>query len=87
MSTSAGIWRSPASAWPSQFDRAYNSREASGGGASATPLGYGWTHSYQVRLTVDAGDVTITWGDGSTETYAPRRRGRLHAASTASSTR
>ena len=61
----------PGIGMPLQFDRAYNSRAASSGSASATPLGYGWSHGYQVRLTVDAGIVTITWGDGHTETYTP----------------
>jgi RHS repeat-associated protein len=57
---------------PFQLDRAYNSREASKAGAGGTPLGYGWTHSYHVRLAVDpGGTATLTWGDGRTETYAP----------------
>lgn len=57
---------------PFHYDRAYNSREASQAGAAGAPLGYGWTHSYRVRLVEDAGGiVTLTWGDGRTETYSP----------------
>lgn len=57
---------------PLRFDRVYNSRAASSPGAAGAPLGYGWAHSYQVRLAEDAGGiVTITWGDGHTETYTP----------------
>lgn len=61
---------------PFRFDRSYNSRAASAAGASATPLGYGWTHSYHIRLTFDsAGNATLHWGDGRTETHAPDGQG------------
>ena len=62
----------PGIGMPLRFDRAYNSREATNPGAAGAPLGYGWTHSYHVRLAEDAGgSVTITWGDGQTETFSP----------------
>ena len=62
----------PGIGMPLRFDRAYNSRAASSTGGAGAPLGYGWTHSYHVRLAEDAGGiVTITWGDDRTETYTP----------------
>jgi RHS repeat-associated protein len=57
---------------PFRFDRAYNSREASRPTATGTPLGYGWTHSYDARLVEGLdGIVTITWGDARTEAFTP----------------
>lgn len=56
---------------PFRFARSYNSRAASTAGAPGTPLGYGWSHGYQVGLTNAAGVVILTWGDGHTETFAP----------------
>lgn len=49
------------------FDRAYNSLDETNG-----PLGYGWTHNYNITLSegVD-GEVTIHWGDGKAETWIP----------------
>ena len=61
----------PGVGMPFRFDRAYNSREASRTTAVGTPLGYGWTHSYNVRLDEEAGIVTITWGDARTESFTP----------------
>jgi len=47
--------------------RGYNSLNASNG-----PLGYRWTHTYNVYLAVDSsGNVTVTFGDGHQETYQP----------------
>ena len=58
------------------FERNYNAQDASSGTSSATPLGYGWTHSYYVRLVVDgSNNVTILWGDGRAETYNPDGNG------------
>ena len=57
---------------PLQFDRTYNSRAASSTAAVGVPMGYGWSHSYNVSLAADAGsNITITWGDGKTQTWAP----------------
>jgi len=49
------------------FDRSYNSQDKGNG-----PLGYGWTHNYNITLSEDgAGNVTARWGDGKTETWVP----------------
>jgi RHS repeat-associated protein len=62
----------PGIGMPFRFDRSYNSRAASDAAASAVPLGYGWSHSYQVRVSeAPDGIVTLTWGDGHTETHTP----------------
>ena len=62
----------PGIGMPLRLDRSYNSREASKPGAAGLPLGYGWTHSYQVHLAEETGGiVTLTWGDGHTETHTP----------------
>ena len=53
-----------------QFDRTYNSRAASDALATEGPLGYGWSHGYEASLVESAGVVTITWGDGKTQTWA-----------------
>ena len=62
-----------------RLDRSYNSREASKAGAAGLPLGYGWTHSYQVSLALDAGVVTHHLGRRPHRDLHPRRTGRLHA--------
>ncbi|MCB1753776.1 MAG: hypothetical protein KDI74_18875, partial [Gammaproteobacteria bacterium] len=56
---------------PLRFDRTYNSRAAAGDDAIDGPLGYGWSHTFDVSLALDAGVVTITWGDGKTQTWSP----------------
>ena len=49
------------------FNRHYNSQSG-----EDKPLGFGWGHTYDVALTVDAdSNVTIRWGDGKTETWSP----------------
>lgn len=53
------------------FERNYNSQDETDG-----PLGFGWNHSYNVRLTVNPDStVTIRWGDGKTETWSPDSSG------------
>lgn len=53
---------------PLSFSRTYNAL----GGATAGPLGYGWTDSYNWALSVDgSGNVTIQQENGSTVTFAP----------------
>ncbi len=53
------------------FKRNYNSQDGTSG-----PLGYGWNHSYNSILTVNADStVTIRWGDGKTETWTPDGEG------------
>ncbi|EIJ36560.1 DUF6531 domain-containing protein [Thiothrix nivea] len=53
-----------------QFDRTYNSRDAGNG-----PLGYGWSHNFNTHLRAENGNVTITWGDGHTETWVSDGQG------------
>src|ERR1039458_606781 len=50
------------------FTRSYNSLDSYAG-----PMGAGWTHSYNVYLTVDGttGVVAIKQGDGHQEFYSP----------------
>jgi RHS repeat-associated protein len=53
---------------PLDFNRTYTSRNAAVDG----PLGFGWTHSYNMSLAVDgAGNVTIRQENGATVTFAP----------------
>ncbi len=51
---------------PLDFSRAYNSLNPAAG-----PLGYGWTHDWNMRLSVDASDgsVTISFPDGHSERW------------------
>ena len=58
----------PGIGFPLRFDRTYNSRAASSA-LVGTPLGYGWSHSYNVNLSTSGDSITITWGDGHTETF------------------
>ena len=60
--------RIPAPGMPFEFKRFYNSKDAM---LSQAPLGYGWNHSYNVRLAVDSttGTRAITFGDSRTERY------------------
>ncbi len=49
------------------FDRAYNSQDQNDG-----PLGFGWTHNYNISLSSDTdGNIIVRWGDGKVETWAP----------------
>ena len=55
----------PGRGLPFGFDRTYNSQDESDG-----PLGYGWTHNYNITLTVGADNsVTVRWGDGKAATW------------------
>ena len=57
----------PGKGTPLVFERNYNSQDDTDG-----PLGFGWNHSYNSVLTVNADStVTIRWGDGRTETWTP----------------
>ena len=47
------------------FERNYNAQDATNG-----PLGFGWNHTYNAQLIVDASsNVTIRWGDSKADTY------------------
>ncbi|GIW91484.1 MAG: hypothetical protein KatS3mg109_1916 [Pirellulaceae bacterium] len=56
----------PTRGLPLTFARAYNSLDPQPG-----PLGYGWTHTWNLRLTENASDssVVITFGDGHAEKW------------------
>ena len=61
----------PGKGMPFIFERTYNSRDPQNG-----PLGYGWTHQWNAITTVESGgNVTVRWGDGSTQTWAPNGSG------------
>ena len=47
-----------------EFKRSYNSLDSYNG-----PLGYGWTHSYNIILDDSGSSVTIKWGDGHEDFY------------------
>jgi len=52
---------------PIRFTRTYSSFAASKNG----PFGYGWTHSYNLSLTLDSfGNATVTQENGSTISFA-----------------
>ena len=55
------------------FQRTYSSAAA----ATDGPLGFGWTHSYNMSLAVDqsSGNVTVTQEDGATVTFSPNGSG------------
>ena len=55
----------PGRGLPFGFDRTYNSQDDQDG-----PLGNGWTHNYNITLTVGADNsVTVRWGDGKAATW------------------
>ena len=45
--------RIPGRGLPFEFKRSYNSKDA--GIQTGKPLGFGWTHSYNLSVTVDQG--------------------------------
>ena len=49
---------------PFQFTRAYNSLDPYNG-----PLGYGWTHSYNVSVSEYESAAVVKWGDGKEDVY------------------
>jgi RHS repeat-associated protein len=62
---------------PLDFQRTYSSANA----ASDGPLGFGWTDSYNMTLTVDqSGNVTISQEDASTVNFSPNGSGGYVAA-------
>ncbi len=54
----------PGRGMPFSFERTFNSLDGNNG-----PLGYGWTHTYNITLTDNTTDVTVRWGDGKTATW------------------
>ena len=58
--------RMPGKGFPFEFRRFYNSKFSD---QSGLPLGYGWTHSFNIRLSTTASNATVTFGDGSSEMH------------------
>lgn len=59
--------RIPSRGLPFEFKRVYNSKDSQFNGV---PLGYGWTHSYNIKLIIDDfGNVVILFGDGHSEVH------------------
>ncbi|HEU5477537.1 MAG TPA: DUF6531 domain-containing protein [Gaiellaceae bacterium] len=59
------------------FQRTYSSAAASSDG----PLGFGWTDSYNMSLSVDgSGNVTVSQEDGATVSFSPNGSGGYVAA-------
>ena len=56
----------PGIGFPFEFKRFYNSKDSR---FTVAPLGYGWTHSYNLFLSSSNGAVNIVYGDGRSETY------------------
>jgi YD repeat-containing protein len=55
---------------PFIFERTYNSQAASAENAVDGPLGYGWTHTFNLYIDVDANlDAIVHRGDGHSEVY------------------
>jgi len=61
----------PGKGMPFAFTRSYNSQAASDVTATDVPLGYGWTHNYNVSLDAASGSPEIHWDDGRVEVWAP----------------
>jgi len=58
--------RMPGKGFPFEFKRFYNSKFSD---QSGLPLGYGWTHSFNIRLSTTASNATVTFGDGRSEAH------------------
>jgi len=57
----------PGKGLPFEFKRFYNSKDSQFQGA---PLGYGWSHSYNIKLSGDPmNSLVVLFGDGHSETY------------------
>jgi len=63
---------------PLAFSRTYNSLAAN----QDSPVGYGWTDSYNASLSTDvSGVITVTEGNGSSVTFSPDGSGGYQAPS------
>jgi RHS repeat-associated protein len=58
--------RIPGKGFPFEFKRFYNSKFFD---QTGQPLGFGWTHSYNLRLTTSATNAIVTFADGHSETH------------------
>ena len=58
--------RLPGKGFPFEFSRFYNSKFSD---QSGLPLGFGWTHSYNIRLSTTVSNATVTFGDSHSETH------------------
>ena len=50
-----------------EFQRYYNSKDTA---STGLPLGFGWTHSYNIQLSASNNAILIAFGDGHREMYA-----------------
>ena len=64
--------RIPGKGMPFEFKRGYNSLDPYNG-----PLGYGWTHSYNIVVNEYTDAVTVKWGDGHQDVYNKQGDGSL----------
>ncbi|KAF0181133.1 MAG: RHS repeat-associated core domain protein [Limisphaerales bacterium] len=58
--------RLPGIGFPFEFKRFYNSKFAN---QTGRPIGFGWTHSYNISLISTTTNALITFGDGHVETH------------------
>lgn len=59
-----------------EFNRSYNSKDSRFLG---NPLGFGWTHSYNIRLSINSSNnLDVLFGDGRSETYIDNADGTYH---------
>ncbi len=58
-----------------EFRRAYNSQDGYQG-----PFGYGWTHSYNIFLSVSGSSAKVKYADGHEEQYTVNANGTFTAA-------
>jgi RHS repeat-associated protein len=58
--------RLPGKGFPFDFKRFYNSKFSD---QSGLPMGFGWTHSYDIRLATTATNATVTFGDSHSEIH------------------
>jgi RHS repeat-associated protein len=58
--------RLPGKGIPFEFKRFYNSKFTN---ETSAPLGFGWTHSYNIFLAPLATNIFVTFGDGHVQTY------------------
>jgi len=66
----------PANNLPVYFQAFYNSKGASRLG----PLGYGWSHSYNIQVVVTGDLAIVRWGDGREDLYQRGTNGVFSAA-------
>jgi RHS repeat-associated protein len=66
--------RLPGRGLPFEFKRFYNSKDTT---STGLPVGYGWTHSYNISVSVNSSNsaAMVAFGDGHQETYSTNGMG------------